>query len=1084
MSNLKRTALASAMASVLVLGAATTAYSETTDTTDYLNTSTKSGVFTVDAMTVKAGSKVNLSINGLNATGEVDTQGEQKGSTIVAMVTSSKGEVECPGESGTLPTACFFEADVTGGTTRYVKLVAGLGRVNISYPVEAGGSTDTINITLQEVFDNKAGGTTVNVIDSTQKIINIDYADLDVALLDITEFTGGINEDKDAANGGIDGITTAGKEGAQVKVVAYKDIKIDYAMGTPDTPEVSGSITNKAVNGILTLVLRPKSSESVGGNTATESITLTGNMSKGEATVSIPTEVTEAAKYYMEATLEGYEGLSSVDMYNDDTLEVNPVLKAKKVGLYSEKTTISDNADAISGTQLKACMLDQYGNKTEAGNSLTVNLKDATEHVSNTAISFLFSATDVCVSNSTTILGDVIDEALEFGTAEMIAHIKNQTAIADSDVVSLKIVPDQLVASILFTGKAPVQAGVSITKNVLGINAFQVNKDDGNVVNTGGPTTMEIRHMYNGWQLEKTEGTIGQDTDQLGARFDKSSSDSATGSSYKNEYYVLATTEGTYGEVVVQAALSVPDIIPASPSKHKMVDGHGQEITSIKATKVKDSDPVEYRALVRENSVKMEDALGNETSPSLSVDLLSSNGTVENGDLNANETAGNMSSVTYDPISFVGGDDLVQFVFKEPKLTGSDLTVEVPVNQELEEIKLEVESDKIPVNGMVPVRVTSWDQFGELYAHSKGVFLEIDAGSEVAVRVYYVDKENGQEEGPIANNTLINNSKVNDRSVLAVYALNGTTGSFTLNVRDADNAITASQTFEITRKFEDFTVDPTEVTVISGDTTEVTLAGGSAPCTAVPADEDEDEAVATVTVNEDCTAATITGVSAEEAETTITVTDADNRIVTIAVKVIAPATQEECEGEGNVYVDGECQALPSTNNSAVGGQAGVMTSAGITFTSNAQFSGGWSLDGGPYSASAINGGEELTLSVIIRFDPAHVGEEVDIVVPLMILLDPPFSPYPPFWFQYSWEYGFVTWDMTTGAFNEATGAGLDAIMEIPHEIVADEPLVLGPYEFGKLPADFPSSIVDFYFGYRLDNGETHFGVIPVKLTTP
>jgi len=1064
MSNLKRTALASAMASVLVLGAATTAYSETTDTTDYLNTSTKSGVFTVDAMTVKAGSKVNLSINGLNATGEVDTQGEQKGSTIVAMVTSSKGEVECEGQSGTDPKACLFEADVDGGTTRYVKLVAGLGRVNISYPVESGGSTDTINITLQEVFPNKAGGTTVNVIDTTQKIINIDYADLDVALLDITEFTGGGTDDTDTV-GGIDGITTAGKEGAQVKVVAYKDIKIDYAEGTPTTPEVSGLNINNAVNGILTLVLRPKSRESIGGNTATESITLTGNMNKGEATISIPTEVSEAAKYYMEASLEGYDGLSSVDMYNDDTLEVNPVLKAKKVGLYSEKATISDNADAVSGTQLEACMLDQYGNKTKAGNSMTVNLKDATEHVSNTAISFPFTATDVCVSNSTTILGDVKDEALKLGTAEMIGHVKNQTAIADSDMVSLKIVPDQLVASILFTGKAPVQAGVSITKNVLGINAFQVNKDDGNVVNTGGPTTMEVRHMYNGWQLEKTEGTIGQNTDQLGARFDKSSSDSATGSSYKNEYYVLATTEGTYGEVVVQAALSVPDIIPASPSKHKMVDGHGQERTSMKAAKVPDSDPVEYRALFRENNVKMEDALGNETSPSLSVDLLSSNGTVSNAaGLNANETAGEMSSVTYDPTSFVGGDDLVQFVFKEPKMTGSDMTVQVPVNKELTEIKLDVESDKVPVNGMVPVRVTSWDQFENIYAHSKGIFLEIVADSSVAVRVYYVDAS-GTEMGPIANNTLINNSKVNGRSVLAVYALNGTTGSFTLNVRDADNAITASQTFEITRKFEDFTVDPTEVTVISGDTAEITLAGGTPPCSGVSADD----AVATVTVNEDCTAATITGVSAEEAETTITLTDAGNRIVTVSVKVTNPLTKEECEGEGNASIDGECKELPNTGGGSDGGSVAV-TPEGQFITSEAQFSGGWS-DGGEYQASLTisKEGADVNAIEIIRFDPAHDGQEVEILLILSINNLTPFGP--TYWYFVNEAGQFV------GPALELDMAALEPWQT--HDVVKDEPLVMGPYPLDNLI--LPVADWSFYFGYRTSEGTIYFSAVPIKL---
>jgi hypothetical protein len=1027
------------------MGVATTAYSET---------STKSGAFIADTTTVAAGSRVNISIMGLNA--EVDTQGEQFGSTIVAVVSSSKGEVECEGQSGTEPEACLFEKDVDGGTTRYVKLVAGIGKVNISYPVEAGGTTDTINITLQEVFPNKAGGVTVNVIDSTQKIINI-YADLDVALLDITEFTGGNNEDTDTV-GGIDGITTAGpKEGVQVKVVAYKDIKIDYAMGTPDTPEVSGLNINNAVNGILTLVLRPKSSESVGVNTAPESITLTGNMNKGEATISIPTEVTEAAKYYMEATLEGYEGLSSVDMYNDDTLEVNPVLKAKKVGLYSEKATISDNADAVSGTQLKACMLDPYGNKTEAGNSMTVNLKDDSEHVSNTAISFLFSATDVCVSNPTTILGDGPNEVLKLGTANMVAYIKNQTAIADSDVVLLKIVPDQLVAENLFAEVAPVQAGVSIT------NAFKVHKNDGNVVNTGGPTTMEVRHIYNGWQLEKTNGTIGQNTNPLGARFDKSSSKSSTGEDYKNEYYVLATTEGTYGEVVVPAALAgVPDIIPASPSEYKMVNGHYQTITSMKADKVPDSEPVVYRALFRENNVKLEDNFGNETSPSLPEVLLSSNGTVYNHpDMRANETEGDMSFVTYEPTSFIGGDDNVWLVFEEPMLNDPLITVEVPVNKELTEIKLDVESNKIPVGGVVPVRVTSWDQFGKLYA--KGIFLEIDADSSVAVKVFSVDENGNEMGGPIANNTLINN--VNGRSVLEVYALNGTTGNFTLNVRDADNAITASQTFEITRKFEDFTVDPTEITVISGQTAEVTLSGGSAPYNTASADA----SIAIVTEVDDTTA-TIAGVSAEEAETTITVTDADDRIVTVSVKVINFGKCDECEGEGNVYVDGECKELPDTGGGSDGGSIAI-TPDGQFIASEAMFSGGWS-DGGKYQTSLTSltiskKGADVSAAEIIRFDPAHDGQEVEILLILSVKLS---------------QFGSTYWYSINDKEIVGPALALDIATLEPlqtHEIVPDEPLVMGPYDLDNLI--LPIADFSFYFGYRTSEGTIYFSGVPITL---
>jgi hypothetical protein len=700
---------------------------------------------------------------------------------------------------------------------------------------------------------------------------------------------------------------------------------------------------------------------------------------------------------------------------------------------------------------------------------MTVNLKDATEHVSNTAVSFSFTATNVCVSDpivpsippvslTNMVMGDFKDEALKLGTADMVAYIKNQTAIANSDVVSLKIVPDQLVAENLFAEVAPVQAGVSIT------NAFKVHKNDGNVVNTGGPTTMEVRHIYNGWQLEKTNGTIGQNTNPLGARFDKSSSKSSTGEDYKNEYYVLATTEGTYGEVVVPAALAgVPDIIPASPSEYKMVNGHYQTITSMKADKVPDSEPVVYRALFRENNVKLEDNFGNETSPSLPVVLLSTNGTVYNHpDMRANETEGDMSFVTYEQTSFVGGDDddLVHVFIEEPMLNDPLITVEVPVNKELTEIKLDVESNKIPAGGVVPVRVTSWDQFGKLYAHSKGIFLGIDADSSVAVRVFYVDA-NGDEIGPIANNTLINN--VNGRSVLEVYALG--TGNFTLNVRDADNAITASQTFEITGEFEDFTVDPTEVIVISGYTAEVTLAGGTPPCLPVFADE----GIATVTINPECTAATI--VSAEEAETTITVTDADDRIVTVSVKVINFGKCDECEGEGNVYVDGECKELPDTGGGSDGGSIAI-TPDGQFIASEAMFSGGWS-DGGEYQTSLTSltiskKGADVSAAEIIRFDPAHDGQEVEILLILSVKLS---------------QFGSTYWYFANeaGKFVGPTLALDIAALEpfMTHDVVKDEPLVMGPYDLDNLI--LPIAEFAFYFGYRTSEGTIYFSGVPITL---
>ncbi len=1049
MSNLKRTALASAMVSVLVMGAVTTAYSET---------STKSGDFTVDITTVTAGSKINLSILGLNAEGAVDTEGELHGSVIEAQVTSQRGEVEGAQTKGCFGLSSQFEADVDGGTTRYIKLDSGIGKTNIYYPPELSGS-DTVSITLHECINpNDDGGLTVNHIDKDTKSITILPADPTVKMLDITSFTGGDGNDgiDEAGNdigdgmiGGVDGVVTAGKDGAQVKIVAYKrveEVDMEYTFGsTSARPTVKGVTLVEVAYGQVTLELRPKKDAAVKMNRASESIILTGDMVKGIAFVSLPgIDVTQAGKYYLEATLEGYDDLSSVDMYNDDTVTIEPVV-SEKLSLKSEKKTISDlNTDA-SGTKLTACMVDKYGNKTEANTAMDVLITDegGDINVSATAVKFRFNSGDICKTDITSvpkddsILGNYNpnpdtegDEVIEPGIAFLVAH-EDQNRVSESDGEEVKIAERQLGSSKLLIN-APTKAGTSI------VPAFDVFDDvNGNGVFDAGDkfvndlsiTRMTIRHYsVEGWLIEETSAMLDATSRSLAVNFSVVANGAAK--SGPGEYYIIGDENGDFGEVIaLEGVAGTADIVHASASVCEHVNGHGLTFDSMNAiwNSTKDElygarEPA-MEAFLGENNLKLYDALGNQTTPARVV-LTSPNAAqiLYEGapvDYRANDPYGNATSthmalIAYDE-TFVGDDEVAFEFINDPAVTCDPVTVTVHEIRKLETIKIEVESTTIPLNGEIPVRITSWDQNGELFVPETELELDIDGAVALNVELRYVH-DDGSENPELRSGEKIPlsaNGEQGGRSVLVIKT-RSETGTFQLEVHDGDFDGSEGVSEGVSSGFMEFTV-----------------------------------------------------ATAQQAAT----------------------TEETCIAEGHVWVDDECQKLPTTSNEGTG-KSGVMKADGtFSFTSEAQFSGGWILktddellaDAGDYINPATYNGEEVTLAFVIRFSPAHVGEIVDIVVPLMIILDPPFSPYPPFWFQVSGTYGITSWDMTTALYDEDAETGLSGYMS--HEIVEGEPLVLGPYALGVLE-DFPKAIVDFYLGYRLESGDTHFGAIPVKLTTP
>ena len=1240
MSIIKRAALASAMVSVLVMGVATTAYSKT---------STTSGVFTADTTTVTAGSIINLSILGLNAQGKVDTQGQQYGSRIVAMVTSAQGKVQAEGESGLTDQEGKFEATTAdeGGATRYIKLNAGVAKLNIFYPVETGGSTDNVTITLQEVIPTVEGGVDVKVIDSTEKVITINLADQTVKLLDIVGFTKG-NADKmgmsDSAEivgdgtvfvhdkddpfsflaaafngiyGGIDGAMTAGEEGGQVTVVAYKKYNIRHnlvkkytnyqisvieqtrrrtvkkgsvvssysitgtstppyvvdgsatatkvttvskfgnkvdkdgklevpievpikvtnssgiawqdelgnptdaqgnlidelgnpitqqddpgnpgtarkgvraageifitdsfidgvsVLGAPLTPVVYGEELNTAINGPIELTLRP-----VFGND--DPILVPGEMVKGVATFSIPSSVNKAALYYMEAKLElGETSISSVDLYNNDTLLVRPVDTAVKLELYSQKKTIANMMDTsgttsfipagVTGTQVHVCVLDKYGNLTTTAEQKTVSLKEesGSSLFKEAAINELLTigAKASCSISKPLDVSDM--RADQTGATKLIAS-DTENKLTQSEPVDLKVVSQQLEASqtSYFTVNAPFDAGKSIMVGDGG--AFEITKKiiestgavaGGKTLSDATATTFTIKVIKGGG--EEVNAVLSKAEKLLGIRFQKATSG--------NEKYLISDENALYGEVVVSSDVAA-DIKHASPSKYEMLDGHGQALSSMEAVRKETAELPSSIVLFNENNLKLTDNYGNWVGNSDPLNLKSVNGECKQGecsaDYRANDLGNDIYGITYDPAKF-SGEEEVSFTFREPDLTGSNVAVLVSILPELNDILLDVESNKIPSNGVVPVRVTTWDQQepSKPFESEEGLFLTVTAPTDVVVRVKSVDAD-GTEKGPIATDGKIHWSDERSRMILAVNVTGATTGTFTLTVRSGDGDITATQEFEITSTFEEFKVEPAEVTVVSGQSASVTIAGGSGSYTVAS----EDETVASAAINEDGTTVTVTAAEVEEAaNTTVTITDDDSsKTVTIAVSVIAPANEEECQAEGNVYDDGNCQQLPDTGGEGGEGSTAVDANGNLT-TSAAEFSGGWTDSTGAYATSVeiSKDGGNVDAVQVIRFDPAHVGQEVDIILILAVQLQPTFGSI--YWWYVVDTTGIVGPTLTLDI------AGIEALET--HTVVADEPKVMGLYKFEDLAlgivADFMS-----YFGYRTNDGTIYFSGEPITL---
>jgi len=701
---LKKTALASAIALALAGGQASAVEAidmplcggeEATGGSGMVcrNTSSVHGRFILDKTTVTEGGRINLAVMALNEDGAVDLKGNQYGSVIMVQVTSQIGKVMVGGNSGANSAPGVFAASV-----KYVELDQGNGRVWIEYPqgIVTGGQpiTDTIEIVLQERFENQRGGITYNPLETASKTVTVNPATPKIKALDITSYeistedtvngwSDGIYDDNESGKigdtvndltdkmmdgdgivEGVDGGMTAGKAGGQITMVAWKKV--------PKRPEdlESAEIEQRA-HGTATLVLE-----------GSQTYTFQSNMVKGQAIFTIPSEVTKAGTYYIKGTLEGYDG-TSVDLYDDDTLTVLPTGTPKKLALGSQKSVVGraltngNTGDPIEGTEtmVKVTMLDEYGNTltmnpNDGGN--TIKISDDSGVVGAGKLSFPYGASKVWFkmggdpNTTTNTLG--LTSGLEIGVQKLgvssvVADIENQTAILPSDPLEVTVVEKQLRAFVNDGSNAtiaPVGGSPSLLTTFADAPRLAGEEFKGFLVDvwTGAPgsamsaaaavaTTMTVDHVVKGKVAESLSptldtgpGTVGDTV--LEVLFNVAT-DQIDASEYspKDEYYIISDRDGIYGQVIVpnQGNNKTRDITPAAANRVELVNGHHEPVTSVLS--IYNDNTGKYEAMVPERQLYMVDAFGNDisTDNTGTVTMTSANGAVVAQGVDARGTA-------------------------------------------------------------------------------------------------------------------------------------------------------------------------------------------------------------------------------------------------------------------------------------------------------------------------------------------------------------------------------------------------------------------------------------------------------------
>lgn len=727
-------------------------------------TTTVSGQFILDKTTVAAGGSINLAILGLDAEGKVDLFGEKSGSTIMAVVSTNKGEFASNQGSAKPFDAADLSVPLDGSfaaQVRYINLTNGNGQVNISYPATAQGE-DTVTVELQERLPTTGSQVEFNTIAKTVKKIQITAADTTPKVLDIWKFMASATDSAGMSDmtyaDGIMGQMTAGVDGAQITVKSTKN------------PNGAGPIT---------LNLREPGEDE-------PKYTFSQGMLNGEAIFTLNNSVVESGEYFIEATATGAG--DSVDLVYADMVTVVSTGVPRALSAQSNKGRILSSTDAAlanNGAAIKVYLRDEYGNKTtnRAGGDIKVQLKDTNSVVSVGSITIPSGSKDATLSPA---------YGLKTGDSSIVATAVDATSapiatITPSDALAIKVVDKTLSAM-----PAPNFPTTSILAGTE-FDAFTVSTvDSTGAVDAKTLGAITITNTKSGESLSPSPSVVGAD------QILKSLFKVATSG---NEY-ILSDVAGELAEFVVVAGSGIETAAAADVAVR---NAHGGSVTSIAPGSITASS--KYVTTIPAVIFQMQDSFGNPKTPQTEavtgqLRLTSSNGAVAymgtSTGYNVPGNATDMATVTYDatgPKSFAG-EDSISVVFTKPGLASNQTTLitDIPGLQELGAIKTYIEQTDIPVNSKVPLRVETLDKDGEAF-NPQGVVTVSYTGT---VQPVIKDVATGLT---IASGSSMD-FRTDYRKVLSVEA-GSDEGEFTLTFENANKSIKQELTFNVTNLLEE-----------------------------------------------------------------------------------------------------------------------------------------------------------------------------------------------------------------------------------------------------------------------------------------
>jgi hypothetical protein len=416
----------------------------------------------------------------------------------------------------------------------------------------------------------------------------------------------------------------------KLDIASFKPAPVDKS-GIADTDAsngISGAMKAGTAGGQITVTAKnPNAAGNVtltileGGLGKTD-VVYTQPMSAGQAIFTLDNQVVTSGSHLVEATMDGVD---SIDLIYADKITVSPTGIPKAIELYAkyDKTKVlkpddslfnattgacqSATALACQGIYVSARAVDEYGNVTsnKAGTDILLSIKDTAETkvVGDTALSMKINAAD---GSSSTVTGD-----------KWVGNAKDE--IIKLGTAALVATPVDSNGQPLSTvsASAPLNfEAVSVGINAVTLPNFSTAPIAGTEVKSafnvtvidakGNVNTAQPASLISVTNLSsKGKESLDVSRQSEGANINNIDLlfEEATTSP---STYLIGDAAGNYGQVVIEGA---PGIQTAALTGVKMVNAHGYDVASIAPGGLSSEET--YTVTIPEVVFKMSDSHGN-----------------------------------------------------------------------------------------------------------------------------------------------------------------------------------------------------------------------------------------------------------------------------------------------------------------------------------------------------------------------------------------------------------------------------------------------------------------------------------------